>query len=240
MRKGALKKLAADPLAAARTAFRKLVVDRARYKRGADYEAEAYWRNRFERHGASLSGSGDESLGEEENRRIYEKEAGAFFRALDAEKVDLTAARVLDVGCGGGFLAGLLHARGVRDYLGVDITEVLFDSLRERWAGFAFEKADITASVPPGPFDVVFAIDVLQHVVNREKLDRAIANLAGCMADGALLLASPVEERTRRHLFYVRWWGRDVLVPLLEAEGVRPIDSAGAGPLLVAGKNPRR
>ncbi|HPM75917.1 MAG TPA: class I SAM-dependent methyltransferase [bacterium] len=210
-RKDVWKKLTTNPIGYARNALRKLVVDPAKYKTGEDYQAESYWRDRFVKHGMSLAGPGDEGLKEEENRLMYLEAADRLFAIIEQNDIDLPTARVLEIGCGNGFFSGLLYERGVRDYLGVDITDVLFDEFRARWPEFRYEKADITERAPAGSFDLVLMIDVIQHIVVREKLRQAFANIKNGLAAGGAFLVSPIRAESKKHLFYVHWWTIDDL-----------------------------
>ena len=76
--------------------------------------------------------------------------------------------RVLDLGCSDGYLAGALRDRG-HHVTGVDLRA--HDGVKERVDEF-FE-ADLDRGLPPeleGPFDVVLAADVLEHVRTPELL----------------------------------------------------------------------
>ncbi|HET6835579.1 MAG TPA: bifunctional glycosyltransferase/class I SAM-dependent methyltransferase [Acidimicrobiales bacterium] len=70
--------------------------------------------------------------------------------------------RVLDLGCGGGYLAGELRSAG-HHVVGVDA--VVTDGAKDRVD--VFVQADLDLGLPPqvtGPFDIVIAADVLEHV----------------------------------------------------------------------------
>jgi glycosyltransferase involved in cell wall biosynthesis len=95
--------------------------------------------------------------------------------------------RVLDLGCAGGHLANELRKRG-HTVVGVDVEE--HDGVRERVDEFILRDLDqgLGDSVQ-GPFDIVLAADVLEHVRTPERLlDDAHTVLA---ADGTLLTCVP-------------------------------------------------
>ena len=153
-----------------------------------------------------MKGAGDEGLSEEENRRRYEEAAGVFAELCRSEGIDLPAARVLEVGCGSGYYTELLANLGVSSYVGLDITDVLFPELRDRFPEFDFEQGDITTDEVEGTFDLIVLIDVIEHIVEDEKLSSAMEQLKGVLVPGGVLVLAPVAQRPTHHLFYVRFW----------------------------------
>src|SRR3989442_3823051 len=95
--------------------------------------------------------------------------------------------RVLDIGCGGGILAEALAAEGAV-VTGVDPSEKSLGAAREHAKrsglsiGYRLATAENLASCNfPEPFDLRFAVDVLEHVDDR---DRALAAIAAVLAPG--------------------------------------------------------
>ena len=95
--------------------------------------------------------------------------------------------RALDVGCGGGILAEALAAEGAV-VTGIDPSEQSLVEAREhaRRSGLAIDyrlatAEDLASGNFTEPFDLVFAVDVLEHV---EELDRTVAAIAAVLAPG--------------------------------------------------------
>ena len=95
--------------------------------------------------------------------------------------------RVLDVGCGGGILAEALATEGAR-VTGIDPSERSLTAARDhaQRAGLAIEYRPGTAENLKAPglegsYDLVFAVDVLEHV---DDLDRTLAGVAAVLAPG--------------------------------------------------------
>ena len=95
--------------------------------------------------------------------------------------------RVLDVGCGGGILAESLAKEGAV-VTGVDPSEKSLEVARAHAArsGLSIDYRLGTAENLPsgnfsGNFDLVFAVDVLEHV---DSLEQALAGIAGVLAPG--------------------------------------------------------
>ncbi|HVH69376.1 MAG TPA: bifunctional 2-polyprenyl-6-hydroxyphenol methylase/3-demethylubiquinol 3-O-methyltransferase UbiG [Gemmatimonadales bacterium] len=95
--------------------------------------------------------------------------------------------RALDVGCGGGILAETLAAEGAI-VTGIDPSEKSLAVAREhaRRSGLSIEyhsgtAEDLSGAGFAGAFDLVFAVDVLEHV---EDLERTVAGIAAVLAPG--------------------------------------------------------
>lgn len=105
---------------------------------------------------------------------------------------------------------------GVNDYVGVDITDYLFNELKIRFPNFRFIQSDITKSTLDGKFDVIVMIDVLHHIVTREKLDSAFRNLDKCLKNNGLIFLSPITTHSHKKQFYEHAWSLKDIEPLSE------------------------
>lgn len=95
--------------------------------------------------------------------------------------------RVLDVGCGGGILAESLAREGAV-VTGIDPSEKSLTAAREhaRQEGLSIDyrlgtAEQLASGNSAEAFDLVFAVDVLEHV---ESLDRTVAGIAAVLAPG--------------------------------------------------------
>jgi len=72
--------------------------------------------------------------------------------------------RLLDIGCGLGFLPDWLAANGLLaavDYTGLDASEAILERARLRWPSLRFVQGDpLSGGVPEGGFDAVLAIGI--------------------------------------------------------------------------------
>lgn len=106
---------------------------------------------------------------------------GAMVRHLG-----LPVARILDAGCGLGWMrAGLLEAFPRATYVGLEVSEHLCEQ-------FGWIHASLAEYRPRAPFDLIVCYDVMQYLPDREAL-RAMANLARCCR-GALYFHAPTRE----------------------------------------------
>ncbi|MFN4218978.1 MAG: class I SAM-dependent methyltransferase [Candidatus Bipolaricaulia bacterium] len=84
------------------------------------------------------------------------------------EKFDLTGRRILDVGCGLGYLKKYLDAQGVRyrSYWGVDLSEKMVAGARKRFGDY-FERRDVLEKpFAENEFDIVFLLSVLGYPIS--------------------------------------------------------------------------
>lgn len=210
MMKELLDRLKKDPFGFLSRAFNKLVVGPLRYRRGDGYDAERYWRDRFQKYGMSFKAVGHEGLTEEENQAMYAEASRLFLDVCRNEGIELPSARVLEIGCGIGFYTGVLSEAGVVDYQGLDITDAFFGSLARQFPSFRFSQLDVTQQQIEGEYDLVVMIDVTEHIVEEGKLTFAMNNIQRSLARrGTFLLAQPSTAPSEKDLFYLRFWSLD-------------------------------
>jgi 2-polyprenyl-6-hydroxyphenyl methylase/3-demethylubiquinone-9 3-methyltransferase len=116
-----------------------------------------------------------------------------------ARQAELSAARVLDVGCGGGLLAEAMALRGAR-VTAIDLSpEVLTVArLHALESGVAVDYREISAEAlaeaEPAAYDVVTCMEMLEHVPDPESVLHACARL---LKPGGVLVASTINRTPR-------------------------------------------
>lgn len=99
---------------------------------------------------------------------------------------------MLDFGCGEGFLLDKMAARDVamHGYTGLDLRADAIDAARDRWPRADFRVADLFEWPEAGrTFDMVLALEVLEHLPSPERFMARLAELSG----STLLLTVPHE-----------------------------------------------
>jgi len=99
-------------------------------------------------------------------------------------------ARVLEVGCGPGYLLQALKQRGFRRLEGVDLSPANVSLCRERFGleGVTCADAESFLASRRGSFDAIVLKDILEHV-EKPKLSDFVARLAAGLALGGCVLA---------------------------------------------------
>lgn len=175
------------------------------------FDAGAYWQERVVS-GADLSVVGHRSMGPVYNTQIYERRIEVLEQMLSRHTSKaIQDLRVLDIGCGSGFYTGYWSARGVRDYVGVDISPATVQHLAEKFPTYEFINRDMTEPDGDGflvdePFDVVTVFDVFYHIVDDDRFTRAVDHAAKAIAaTGCVLVMDqlcPERYQLSRHVVY--------------------------------------
>ncbi len=158
------------------------------------FDAGAYWQDRVGAD-ADLAVVGHRAMGLAYNSEIYARRIEALESMLERH-VDkpLEQLRVLDIGCGSGFYTDFWQARGVRDYVGLDISSRTIDRLANAYPEYRFVHADITEALPEalsdrGSFDIITVFDVLYHIIDKRRFEFAITNIDRLLTgDGRLFI----------------------------------------------------
>jgi 2-polyprenyl-6-hydroxyphenyl methylase / 3-demethylubiquinone-9 3-methyltransferase len=131
----------------------------------------------------------------------------AYFRTVLSRRAgaELAGLRVVDIGCGGGFLAEEFAALGCR-VTGIDPSPVSVAVARAHAAGRGLRidylpGAGEDLPVPGAAFDVACCCDVLEHVSD---LDRVISETARVLRPGGLYLFDTVNRTLTSKLLAVK------------------------------------
>ena len=149
---------------------------------------EAYWIARHEEHRHRLAAVGDIARSEEENVALYARKKRRIADVLrELGGLDLQGKAVLDAGCGIGEIAELLHVLGA-EVSGLDASPVALEEARRRVPEGDFREGSLVEFDFGREFDVVFAIDVLYHVVDDANWRTAVRRLLRHVGRGGLLI----------------------------------------------------
>ena len=152
------------------------------------YRPGEFWERRLSEQ-FDLRGTGETGLSLAYNRACYELRRDVLTRALARAAIEPRGRTVLDVGCGTGFFTAYYLGRGAR-VTGLDIAPTSIERLRERHPDARFVLADVSEAPPEGSFDLVNVFDVLYHITEDARWERALRHLARAVAPGGTLLVT--------------------------------------------------
>jgi 2-polyprenyl-3-methyl-5-hydroxy-6-metoxy-1,4-benzoquinol methylase len=92
-----------------------------------------------------------------------------------ARSANLRDARILDAGCGTGWLGNALLPFG--EVWGIDLSEAAVAEGRRRHPGLKLVRGDVLAVELPAEFDLVVSADSLIHMHDQERFVRRVATL---------------------------------------------------------------
>lgn len=155
------------------------------------YKPREYWEKRL-RSGFTLKDVGNIVFDANYNKYLYKLQLGALKKVIAKHGIRLPGARVLDVGCGTGFFSEF-YIKGLAEVTGIDITEFSIQSLRETMPDGRFITLDISSDslydhiVNGERFDIINVFNVLYHIVDDDKLRKAVKNITDCLKSGGYI-----------------------------------------------------
>ncbi len=169
------------------------------------FNPNKYWEERLAAKN-NLQGVGYLSLGKIFNVWSYKTRKFSFNFHLDKNNISFKGKKAIDIGSGTGFWIETLKEKGATPITGVDLTEVAVKSLKETFPYADFKQGDIgeqqlPVGVEAGAYDVVTCIDVLFHVVDDARFEKAIANISSLLKPGGYFIFSDLfltDNRTIR------------------------------------------
>ena len=120
--------------------------------------------------------------------------------------VPLAGKRVLDIGCGGGILAGAMARKGA-EVLGIDLAGkalkvAQLHALEAQTQGVSYREvsAETLAAEQPESFDVVTCMEMLEHVPDPSSVVRACATL---VKPGGHVFFSTINRNAKAFVFAI-------------------------------------
>jgi 2-polyprenyl-3-methyl-5-hydroxy-6-metoxy-1,4-benzoquinol methylase len=179
--------------------------ERFRFAAGPDYRTKEYWKYRHGKYRFDLRGVGDKSKSHEENVSLLEQGSNVFLKVCQEANIVFNNISVLDIGCGTGHFAGVLRKNGVKNYLGIDIVDTLMDDLRMKYPGYRYQELDISMKSLKESYNLIIAMDVLQHIADENKFSFALDNIKSHLApSGSIIISTYLGSYKRESFYFVR------------------------------------
>ncbi|HXO04844.1 MAG TPA: class I SAM-dependent methyltransferase [Candidatus Sulfotelmatobacter sp.] len=153
----------------------------------------SYWEARLASHWG-LQGVGYLGYGVRYNNWLYAVRREILRRHLLSLSIELSRASVLDIGSGTGFWLEQWRALGVRSLKGSDVAAVAVERLKKTFPELDIAQIDIAETLDQcgrnAEFDVVSAFDVLFHITDDARFNRAIENVSTLLKRGGYFFFS--------------------------------------------------
>lgn len=158
------------------------------------FNPNKYWEDRLTERN-DLQGVGYLSLGKVFNVWSYRTRTYSFNLHLAKSGINLNGKKSIDIGSGTGYWIETLHDKKAKPITGVDLTTVAVKTLKSRFPYADFVQGDIgdnqlPEGVQAGAYDIVTCIDVLFHIVDDQRFEKAIANIADLLKPGGHFIFS--------------------------------------------------
>ena len=156
------------------------------------YDPQKYWEDRLKSR-YDLTGVGNIVFDKKYNEYLYKLQLSVLKKALKKYKISLHGKTVLDIGCGTGFFSAFYH-KSLAQITGIDITTTSIESLRKSFPDGKFITMDISAELTANKeyfenrFDLVNMLNVIFHIVDDAKFERALENLADMLKRRRVLI----------------------------------------------------
>ena len=155
-----------------------------------------FWNTRHQTVDEWRSG-GDRGLSIRSNQAFYVHRLGELVSLLNSYLASDNL-RVLDAGCGKGWLTNELSRLGHR-VVGIDSSKTAIDICRKHRAG-SFFQAQLAEFWDIRGFDVAISMDVLFHVLRDSDWRRALLGAARNVRYGGLLVLTDVPDQARHQM----------------------------------------
>jgi SAM-dependent methyltransferase len=160
-----------------------------RYSRRGGYREDAFWEDRHRRYDSDFRAVAGSATDETERYPVQKRQ---FIEILDQAGCGLKGKRCVEFGCGNGFWGNVALEQGAPEYTGIDISASAVAAAQRNAPKGRFLCRNLAAEPVAfdTPFDVVFSIDVTQHVVERPKLMAFLANMQAAARPGGMVFVT--------------------------------------------------
>lgn len=162
------------------------------------FAPEQYWDTRHQTHQASLKAVGHVKLTDRQSAEQYEVKRSRLMDMIRRHCPETTSRSLLDAGCGIGLLTGAFVEQGF-DVVGVDFSETAIERARAGGIRAQFSVSTLAGLNLDQQFDVITAVDVLLHVVDRREWHATLDALRRHLKpEGVLIILDWLDARVRR------------------------------------------
>lgn len=186
-------------------------------------DALEYWDTRH-RTQDDLRSGGHIGMDHAANELFYALRLGRLIDVLGDRTSPREPLFVLDAGCGKGWFSRAVARFGYR-VDAIDASASAIDECRRAGGGPRYAVSTLDAWSSPWLYDVVYAIDVLFHVVDDAQWRASMDNLASLVRFGGLLVVADEDRAQPRQLGdYIVHRSREQYLEVTAGSGLRHVD----------------
>ena len=152
-----------------------------------------YWECRL-RENFDLHGTGFITFGKNYNNWMYKIRRRVILSRMKSKHINLHGSNVLDVGSGTGFYVDMWKCLGVKSVVGIDITDIAVENLKQKYPDENFFRIDIgdedMRDLKKTKYNIISAFDVLFHIVDDNRYNQAIKNISSLMKPNGIFIFS--------------------------------------------------
>jgi SAM-dependent methyltransferase len=155
------------------------------------YKPKTFW-NDLLSNSFDLRGVGHYRMSNEENIKMYEEKKKIISGVMEKHtlKIDDTT-NIMEIGCGVGYWTEFLKSIGAKKYTGNDIAEISIQNLSRQYPEYNFIHGDISETpLAKDNFDMIFMIDVTQHITDDNKFEKAVFNIWNSIKPGGYFIVT--------------------------------------------------
>lgn len=187
-----------------------------------------YWQQRHQK--TDLATVGYIGLGLPFNYWMYRVREKVFDQTVLQEHLNLSQAKILDIGSGSGFYINRWRNLKAKNITASDFSSRALKQIKKSFRKLKTLEMDITLSPPKnlGQYDIISAFDILYHILDDKKYDRAINNIYKLLKpDGVFIFSENLTEKTERGPYQVSRSQKTIFQNLkkshFQIEQVKPI-----------------
>jgi ubiquinone/menaquinone biosynthesis C-methylase UbiE len=189
-------------------------------------DTKKYWNERFQTH-YDIVGVGDISLSVNYNKWSYRVTEKILRRLFKKYSISKTNDKVLDIGCGTGFVVDIWKSLN-RKVTGVDISTTAVENLSKKYKDFYFLESDIgntKLELPDNSFSSCSAASVLYHIVDDKAFSKALDNIHRVLnKDGIFIFSDNFIHTTELSIVHQKCRSLDEYTSALNKAGFEILD----------------
>lgn len=159
-----------------------------------NFNPDEFWESRLTKV-KGLEGVGYAKMGKSFNYWAYKIREYSFLSIIKEVSLKVEGKAVLDIGSGTGFYINLWNELKANPVVGMDITKVAVQNLQRTFPSNNFHVIDIGSDLLQieefkERFDIISTMDVLFHIVDDARFEKAIENISLMLKPGGHFIYS--------------------------------------------------